>query len=505
MRLFRSADEVRSLASQAQRLFIEQRERDKTGHAIHLGCAAFWCFFLSWPTTYTEVALAPLLLCFVIRMTGQYRVLIPLGWNRAVWLALALIGWTALSAAWSAEPSHWLDDVGPMRYAVVLALLWPVLDRRDVLILALSLGLFCGILSQLLHAGAVWTHHPAWSPWHRAPARLSGWWDPVIAGSLLCAGLGLHLAGPMRRGGNVRLKQLAAFMSLLTLGCIGITGTRGAWIGAAGLVVAALGLNFFMGFSSAAPGASGATKPGTRKRRLGAAVAGLGALALIGGGLLMVPRVHYRFVRGKNEVVAAFEHQNYRTDTGARLLMWKEALVALATHPIGGVGAGGYHAWALAHIKAEGSEAEQAAVEPRPAPKGPGRTWRGGGGIHRHAHSWPMHTLATTGLVGAALTIGLIVCTIVGGARRAVGEGEDGGRGEGGTRGFVLERGYALGPMLAAIGIVLAGMFDSILVNQQTAAMWWTLVALCLTWRPPTPEHLIPPPKQGARSTMLGT
>jgi hypothetical protein len=45
-------------------------------------------------------------------------------------------------------------------------------------------------------------------------------------------------------------------------------------------------------------------------------------------------------------------------------------------------------------------------------------------------------------------------------------------------------RGYDAGPALALVGLVCAGLFDSVQVNQQTAYWMWLLVALCMAWRP---------------------
>lgn len=475
-------EHCRQFAEEARGLFAEQRRRDALGHTIHLVCAAVWCLLLSAPTTVSEISIVPLVLCFAVRMTGQYRVLIPLGWNRACWLTMTLAAWMGLSVFWSAEPARWVDDLGPMRYAVLLALLWPVLDRRRVLIAALVLGLVCGNLSQLAHALSVWTGHAGWTPWHRDAQRLSGWWDPVIAGSLLCAALGLHLGGALFGERNIRARALAGVMCVVTLGCIGITGTRGAWIGAAALVVVAALLKLVWMGSPRVDRTSGARVPrkNTARPQFHTVIVGLAVLVLGVNTLMLVPSVRERLIRGVQEIQLALSTHDYRSDTGARLLMWKEAVAAIGERPIGGVGAGGYHAWAVKHIREHGSEAEREAIEPAKHAHGETESPHDGGGIHRHAHSWLLHTGATTGLVGLVLTLAVIVCTFIGGSRRATGVSSIGA--------FVLERGYNLGPMLGAIGLVLAGLFDSIVVNQQTSAMWWTLAALCLTWRPSQAE-----------------
>lgn len=48
---------------------------------------------------------------------------------------------------------------------------------------------------------------------------------------------------------------------------------------------------------------------------------------------------------------------------------------------------------------------------------------------------------------------------------------------------------YDLAPAFALVGLLLAGMFDTVLVNTQEAALIWTLVALCVPFRAMAPVH----------------
>lgn len=434
---------------QVEALFASQRSGDRVGHRIHLLLAAGGCFFAGWETTFAEWAMLPVLICFLVRMTGQHRVLEPLAFDRVVRLWLAFGAWLGVSVMWShaSGPKEWLTDVQSMRFFVLPLILWPVLDRRAWLIGALVAGIACGQMSQIVHLASV-ASNATWQPFQRMPGRISGWWDPVVGGSVLCAGLGLWLGAALyARTTRVHLIGMAG--SLATVVCIALTGTRGAWIaGALLLGIAAWIL--------------------VRRTRFRAAALGtVIAIVLVGGTLgigacayvmsvkdpAMLPGIAQRLRHGIDEVRGSGDPRGYETDTGLRLAMWKWGWAALRTHPLIGVGAGGYKPWVRAQSE------EQAIALGVPA----GAITR----VHSHAHSWYVHTFATLGMIGGSLLLWLIGRTLVAGMRGPVGVGW-----------------FAHGPPLALAGLACAGLFDSITVNQQTALLFFVLIGLCLPTRP---------------------
>ncbi len=439
----------RQTPEQVDALFASQRSGDRIGHRIHLLLAAGGCFFAGWETSFAEWAMLPVLICFLVRMTGQHKVLEPLAFDRVVRLWLAFGTWLGVSVLWSYAngPKEWLTDVQSMRFFVLPLILWPVLDRRAWLIGALAAGIACGQISQFVHLAGI-VMHTSWMPFHRMPGRISGWWDPVVGGSVLCAGLGLWLGAALyARTTRVHLIGMAG--SLATVVCIALTGTRGAWIGAALLLgIAAWILVRRTRFRAAA---------------LGAVI----AIVLVGGTLgigacvyvmsvrdpATLPGIAQRLRHGIDEVRGAGDPRGYETDTGLRLAMWKWGWAALRTHPLIGVGAGGYKPWVRAQSE------EQAVALGAPAGAAPH--------VHSHAHSWYVHTFATLGMIGGSLLLWLIGRTFVAGIRGPVGAGW-----------------FAQGPPLALAGLACAGLFDSITVNQQTALLFFVLIGLCLPTRP---------------------
>jgi O-antigen ligase len=408
---------------------------DRIGVNVHLAlaCAAALCAGM--PTTVLEWAGLPVLLATLVRMTEHHRMLRPL-WLDGVML---LIGaWAALLAAsilWTAGDARaWLGDVAPLRFVAFLLIFWAVLEHRRAIIICLMLGLLVGQAVQLAHALGL-------TSIQRAPGRVSGWWDPVVAGSLLCAGLGMHLALALL-GQGARLRLLGALGVIATLAGIIATGTRGAWSGAAGVVAFALGLSI--------------ARLGPRAM-IPAAGVGLAGVLVIGT-VLAIPGspARQRLDAGFSEARAALAEDRFNTDTGLRVAMWRWAGAAFVQHPLLGVGAGGYRAWATAQSP---ERARELGAPPRAARR-----------VHAHAHSLYFHALATTGVLGTSLLLGGLALAVLSGLR--------------GPRDGAMARGLDAAPALGIVGLLAAGVFDSVQVNQQTAFVLWILVALCMPMRP---------------------
>ena len=459
----------RQTPEQVDALFARQRAGDRLGVRIHLVLAMGACFFAGWPTTYIEWAALPVLICFLVRMTGQHAILEPLVFDRVLRLLLAWGAWVGLSVLWSEGRRHgvvgshaWLNDVQSLRFLPLAVILWPVMDRRGWLIGALLAGIICGQFSQLIHFITI-VSHSSWTPYHRMPGRISGWWDPVVGGDVLCAGLGLWL-GAAIFAAAIRTRWIATLGSLATLACIALTGTRGAWIGAALLLLIAGAIGLWL------------VRPRQRVPWPWAySVVAVGLVAGAGGYVILQsestthrPDIAARLHQGIDEVRGAFGPNGYQSDTGLRIAMWRWGLGAFRTHPIRGVGAGGFRPWVRLQTP------ESAAALDAPAGAIPL--------VHSHAHSWFIHTGATLGIVGLALLLALTACAIVSGLRGTT------------TLAALVAASrpapiwwhdsLAIGPALALIGLACAGLFDSITINQQTANMFYLLIALCLPSRP---------------------
>lgn len=417
--------------------FEYQRSHDRLGYTLHVWAAAATLFLITGPTTVTEIAMAPLALVVLIRLPGIWRMMLPLGAAWVVRLSLTWAAWWALSLAWSADVGQGIEEVGTLRFALVGVLIWPVLDRRRLLCGALAAGFLAGNVSQLGHAiGAHWGIDVI--TWPRLPDRNSGWWDPVVGGSLLCAALGLHVPGALLATGRTRIVRGGCV--LVTLAGLFATGTRGAWLGAAALLVicgvAALWLR----------GRELRESMGSSRAVM---VVGVAGVIVLGAGLWLGPGVARRAERGYAEVAAALREKDFSSDTGARLLLNWWAVQATGEHPARGVGAGGYRPWVVDHLRSLGID---------PATRK----------LHAHAHNALLHAAATTGVVGAGLLTTLVLCGLGSGRPR---------RGE--------TWGADAGPAAALLGLVLVSVFDTVQVNAQTAAVLGVLLGLCNDLRPP--------------------
>ncbi len=436
---------------QVEVLFANQRTGDPAGHAIHVALAMGGCFFAGWATSFAEWCMVPVLICFLVRMTGQHRVLEPLAFDRVIRLWLAWGAWVGLSVLWSygrAPGVHeWLNDVQSLRFFALPLIFWPVMDRRSWLIAALVAGTGCGQIAQIVHLVTI-TLHTAWMPFHRDVGRITGWWDPAVSGSILCAGLGFWLSAAVFAR-TVRTHLIGVAGSLATLACIALTGTRGAWIGAALLLGIACGILL--------------RRSRFRRLAIGIMAAAVLAVCTLGVGAWMyvadatdpssLPGIAQRLRHGVDEVRDALRPRGYESDTGLRIAMARWGWAALRTHPLFGVGAGGYRPWVQSRTEEEAAELHApAGARPR---------------VRSHAHSWYIHTFATLGMIGGVLLLWLMGSAVLSGLRG----GHDSGL-------------FARGPPLALLGLAGAGLFDSITINQQTSLLFYVLIALCLPCRP---------------------
>jgi len=418
-------------------IFERQRSHDRLGYTIHVWAAVVSLAMLTGPTTVCEFALLPLAVVTLIRLPGIWRMALPLGAAWVVRLYVLLAMWWTLSLAWSPDRTQGLDEVATLRFAVMVPLLWPVLDRRRLLCWALAAGFLAGNLSQLAHAIGTHAGIPSLT-WSRLPDRNSGWWDPVVGGSLLCAALGLHLPGALLGTGRPRVVH--GVCALLTLAALFATGTRGAWLAAAVLLVFCGGGALWLRGRH--------LRSSLRSPRTLLAALVVGALA-VGAGAWLGPGVARRAGRGFDEVAAALRQKDFTSDTGARLLLNWWAIEATGEHPVRGVGAGGYRVWAIDHLRARGIDPAARAT-------------------HAHAHNALLHAGATTGLIGAALLASLVISGAASGRPRPP-----------------ETWGQDAGPAAALLGLALVSVFDTVQVNAQTAGVLAALLGLCNGLRPP--------------------
>lgn len=410
---------------------------DPRGHRLHLAFAILWCFASTFPTSVLEFAGLPLIIIFVLRFPKIWRAMGSALVQPAMLALLALIAWQALSLTWSPDQRQGADEIARWRWIWATWMLWPVIIHRRLLIAALAAGFLVGNLVQLAH-GVGLRLGIDWLTFNRFPDRNSGWWDPVAGGSILVAALGLHLPAALRAPGRTRV--LAALCVLITLAAILATGTRGAWIAAAALLLIAVAIAIL------APG----PRPTTRAKRLRTMlIAGAIGLALTAA---LWATQHHRLASrldAARQDLRAAAQGNYATDTGARLLMARMALLALREHPIAGVGAGGYRAWSIAALR---------------DPNAP---------IHDHAHNAALHIAATTGVVGLALLTITALAAVIGGCSPRAGSATT-----------VPWGGYPSGPGLAILGLLIVSAFDVVHLNTQTAAVLMTLLPMCFIARP---------------------
>ncbi|MFN7884606.1 MAG: O-antigen ligase family protein [Phycisphaerae bacterium] len=431
------------------------------GYPFHLWLGVLWCALVVGPMATVELGAIAVGVCFLARLPFVWRGL----WDAlrqpaVIFLGLWCVwGWVLTArSGWSADALH---EMSFQRWAYAFVVLWAVMDNRRLLVVGLAVGF---VLAQLAQLGEffgyrfgidrlVWSHPPAPDP----AARISGWWhQPAIGGAMLVACLGLHLGPALFGRGRVRVIAIVA--SGATVVALLATGTRGAWVAAAGLVGAVLVLGVVAAMTDS-------FARGDARLRDGATVLGrggvlrqfavlVGVVAVVVGAIFLVPQTRSRVSLLVTEVRDVLTRDDLDSDMGGRVLAAKAAVDAIAKHPVAGVGPGGFHA----HVQRYATE-KAITIAPHRLEK------------LKTAHNTFLHTAATQGLVGAVLLYAGLVCAIWGGLRPRTVHGVPVLRQHLGS--------YAAAPAIALLGMVIVGAFESTPVNTSTGALSTVLIALC--------------------------
>lgn len=394
---------------------------------LHLLGALAWTVCVCGRTTYVEVGGALLWLMTLVRLPWVWRAVV-MGLAHPLFLAIVVwTAWRAISLLWSPDVEAGVDRIDKIRFIWNIPFLLPLAPMVGTLVVGLVCGFFVYNLSQLSHglsrAGMDWLPQ-----WDRMPNRNAGWNEPVAGGTNLCAALGLHLAALLhgRRGWAV----LGGVGTVITLVALLATGTRGAWIAAAGLVALAC----IVGVRKI---------PWTARRVAVACVVGL---VLIGAGGVVGWKVAApRATEAYQELEQVFEQQDFSSYTGTRLLLMWWAVQAFSDSPIGGTGEGGYETWVLENLARRG-------IDPAD------RTHTG-----PHPHNTLLQPLANTGIVGLMLYVMvLLLMTRIAWTCR------------------LHEHPYAAGVPWALLGLFAACMFEVMHMNTHVLAMWMLLMGLAV-------------------------
>ncbi|MEN0020554.1 MAG: O-antigen ligase family protein, partial [Planctomycetota bacterium] len=414
---------------------------DPFGRAIHALIAAGFALCLATPNSVVEIAAGPLFAVALIRTPrhiGTWRSLLGRGVGL---LVLAWFAWAALALLWSGDRGLGLSELGQFRWVLVMLALWPVIETRAMLVRVFAIGAALGVGVQV--ADLVGRSIPAFDflAWDRKPGRVSGWWDPVVGGSLLVAVLGLHLPAAITGRGWVRGIGIAG-AAWTALG-IALTGTRGAWLAAIGLVALAL---------------LWAAWIAGRRALVPIMIAAVLAIIVAAAASLTIgSQLGARAEAAQSEISRAIEERDFNSDTGARLLMAWKAGEAFADHPLHGVGTGGYMAWAYEDLERQ-DIVTRAQIDDGSA--------LGVRYIHPHAHNALLHVAATQGLIGLLLAGSVMGVAMRSSTRHVPGDGLPGERD---------------GVTFALLGLLLVSAFDAVHINAQTGAV----LALLLVCRSP--------------------
>jgi O-antigen ligase len=311
--------------------------------------------------------------------------------------------------------------------------LWPVLEIAPWLVGASLLGVLGQHVAQILQA-LDWVNLRAGKD---PPGRLGGFNHPIQTGAWCVTAMCWHLAALLTKAG--RLRVLSAVGIVAAAAGLVATQSRGPWLAAATVVPAALVV-------------IAVRRPSARRPAVIMAVIGLavvaGAWPIAGG-----------FVRSRAEA-ALREYREaraggaYETSVGLRVAQYGWAWDMFTRAPIFGLGAGGFRA-ALRDEPTYLEAIERAKGDPAVIDS-----------LTRdHPHNTTLHVLATTGAIGGAFLLAVLVATLIDAVRDRP------------------DHPYADGALFVVIAWMIGAQFDAYHLSGQYLGILMAAIGLTLPSR----------------------
>ena len=359
------------------------RTRDRYGHVLHVAAALLFAFFApldQGPNSVASIVLVSITLVRVLTFPALFTPL--LRWT-PLWIALAWVGWTALSATWSPR-SDALRLLNGQRLLLGVLALWPVLDHTRALAWALVLAAATNAAVQVAQKFGVLL------PAHGASWRPSGLVAlPAVAaingGSAILLSMALLM-------GTRGIERVALYAVIMLCG-VGIT-LAASRFPALAFIPALILLSFMLvrlGYAT--------------RRSMMRTVLVLAVLATIA--LVAVGEDFLRYLR----LAAADAQAGSRGDVGfssihLRVFWWKASFAEFLQHPVIGGGVGSFtgfvdgYAGTRPFLERSGISLAEA--------------------LPLHPHSSYLRALAETGIIGFTLFCSMIIAVLLGAFRNAV-------------------------------------------------------------------------------------
>ncbi|MEO0512943.1 MAG: O-antigen ligase family protein [Planctomycetota bacterium] len=413
----------------------------------HAAAGFCGCALAVMPTSFAEVAIAFTGIAAFIHHRRWWASLRLASGRPVFWAVLAFIAWSGAALAWSEDRSLGFEEFGAARFWLLGLTLLALSDRRGLLIGGLIAGFAVGHVAQALNLWSLHGGGPEVFLFGRRPDRVSGWWDPAVAGTLLTIAACLHLPAAIAGRGLVLVAGLGGL--LVSTAGLALSGSRGGWLATAAVVLLASAVSTLMSLPDLVAGRFG-------RVRWGGVGLIVGAASLLTVATFVRPAGLVGRFGALQETVEDLRDGDigFDSDDGARLAMKLWAVDAFAAEPIVGVGTGGYSAWVRSHADAHPSPDPlyaQSLLDRR---------------LHDHAHDTLLHIAASQGAIGALLGLGV-----------ALGVGIEVWKHLARAEGFAI---YRAGPSVAALGLVAVSVFDTLHVSQSSTAVSCVVVALVL-------------------------
>ncbi len=433
------------------------RRHDPVGHQIHTVMALLFFFTLPFATAPSGITFAGLAAIAILRIPHTRYCYTSILRMPIAWLVAAWIAFFAMSVLWSPDQATGLQELGAARTLLVPIAVWPIIERLPWLLGAALAGVAGQNVVQILQMVDLVDH---------GPGRAGGLIHPIQTGAWCLVALCLHISAILTTRGRLRWISLAGGI-LAGVGLVA-TGSRGPWLAGVAtlpLLVALLAIR----------------RPAARP-----VAAALGVMLILAG-VAGLPIIKPRIDEMNSEIRRVIDAKDYWSSTGLRVGLADWALDIFSESPIVGAGAGGFRkrykqldAYTDAVARAEHASFvervpgyEQALVDGADVTalaqyeQGRVEACKRSKYMHRgHAHSTYLQTLATQGLIGAAILVAMLLVLL----RSAWIQGRD--------------HPYAEAILFCVLAWMIGAQFDSYHLNGHLLGLLALLIAATLPHRP---------------------
>jgi len=369
----------------AQSAFLRAQQRDKHGDRVHFGIVMVWSVLIILGTAPANIVSTALLVYAILRIWATAPTYVRLIRSPMFLILVATLLWYSITLFWSADRKQGFDELIDLRYQIPLLLcLWPILDRSRWILIGVCGSAVIAAFAQILQRfGLDFGWYDAFVP-DRFPGFVHPMSTTIVQMASGCLAIGWILLGQgWRRWGGVGVLALCALGLLLA-------GSRASWV-TAGL---AWPMSVLFGGLALLRIKKADHADQTEKWKKSFTIRVILTILIVFIACFVIwvttgPYVRDRVEQATTDIRNTIDHEDYRSDIGARLYQVHLSWTLFTDKPITGQGLGSYFVQARQMVDENQVEEDRETSKP----------------VLNTPHNAVLYIMCETGLIGFVLYV----------------------------------------------------------------------------------------------------